>query len=223
MAARTPITVRNLYRSILGRVGDYRGNRIIVVSGTIVGFPEAPLNELGFRNLLYKSRGVGDDGRPALNVYVSTGASTSAFVPKESTLNPQRYLNSTFVNVQKDDGEVETCLHVIIASGTLPTNDCPQVGDGEYNLNDPSDVLLSLTMNDATEITLITNNEYELVEGQHYDYDVDEGYIVVYNVNYLEGEFPEATDGDAITLSVYFDVCDPVQVTITAVDDTDNS
>ena len=119
MAARTPITVRNLYRSILGRVSGYRANRIIVVSGTIVGLPEAPLNELGFRNLLYKARDVATDGKPALRVYVSSGDTTSAYTPKEATLNTQRYLNSTFVNVEKDDGDVVTCLHIVTVDGEI--------------------------------------------------------------------------------------------------------
>lgn len=210
MSQRTPITVRNLYRSILGRVAGYRGNRVIAVQGTVVGLPEAPLNEHGFRNLLYKARGLGDDGKPALNVYLSVGTSTSAFTPKESTLSTQRYLNSTFVNVQKEDGTIETCLHIIYAGGTLPTQDCPQVEDGEYDPDVPEDVLLAVTMNDATSIVSITSGEYELMEGQHYDYA--DGVLTIYDTNFLAGEFALA---DSVTLSIQFDICDPVIVVIT--------
>ena len=219
MASRTPITVRNLYRSILGRVSGYRANRIIVVSGTIVGVPEAPLNELGFRNLLYKARDVASDGKPALMVYVSSGDTTSAFTPKESTLSPQRYLNSTFVNVRQDDNTIVTCLHVVVVDGTIVSY-CPEIEDGIYDLDRPNDVLMTVIPNDATSIVSVTNGEYELVEGVHYSYDLDyytpnRGVLNIFGV-YLSGEFEQ---GDTVELMVQFDICDPIPVMITSESD----
>lgn len=114
MDKTSPITIRNMYRSILGRVGKYRGNRVVAVQGTIVGYPKAPLNELGFRNLFAKALDIADDGKAAMRLYVSFVLSTNnPFEPRESTLNKQRYLNSTFVDVEQADGEVVTCLHLI--------------------------------------------------------------------------------------------------------------
>lgn len=113
----TPITITNLYRSILGRVGDVRANRVIAVQGTVVGYPKAPLNELGLRNLLAKSIDVADDGRAAIRVFVSTGVTRNAFFPREAHLNLHRYLNSTFVDVEQEDGTVVTAIHIVYPSG----------------------------------------------------------------------------------------------------------
>ena len=109
----TPITITNLYRSILGRVGDVRANRVISVTGTVVGYPKAPLNELGLRNLLAKSIDVADDGKAAIRVYLSSGETQNAFFPREAAPNLHRYVNSTFVNVELDSGEVVTALHIV--------------------------------------------------------------------------------------------------------------
>ena len=107
------INVRNLFRSVLGRVGRYRALRVKPIYGTIVGFPKAPLNELGLRNLLRRATDFDIDDKPSLNIYISDAAeSNTAYVPKEAHLNKYRYFNSLFVLVEDEDGEEKVCFHI---------------------------------------------------------------------------------------------------------------
>ena len=113
MDKRQQINTRNLLRSVLGRANEERALRVKAVTGTIVGRPEAPLNELGFRNLLAKSLDMDIDGKPSLNLHVSAvNDIENAYIPKEAHLSKQRYLNSLFVEVLTDDGDKKVCVHL---------------------------------------------------------------------------------------------------------------
>jgi hypothetical protein len=216
----TPITITNLYRSILGRVGDVRANRVISVQGTVVGYPKAPLNELGLRNLLAKSIDVADDGKAAIRVYVSSGNVRNAYFPREAHLNLHRYLNSTFVDVRQADGKVVTAVNIVLVGGELPVElECPDFDGWDamsltFDSDTPQDVVIPATYNGADIESITDDKDYELTEDVHYE--VGEESLTI-KTDYLLYAFdePEGEEPDCRTLTVVFDNdCPDVTFTI---------
>ena len=102
-----PIKFDLMYRSIIGRTtpdvegGDtYRGHRVIIVEGDIVGVPHYAPDPERFRTLMASAMGFAADGDPAIRIYFSSLPTTNAFDQQRSNESMKDYFNSTFVIVR---------------------------------------------------------------------------------------------------------------------------
>ncbi len=223
MDNRQPIEPLTMYRSILGRADERRGNRIIVIEGDIIGSPYDELDLHKKRNLMRQALDFGPDKETAMKVYISRVSQTdSAFSGYQANKTGVDYLNSTFVRVEDANGDEHTCLHLIKA-GECPEADEYAVYDGEEN------VLIAMNLNHAnvesidayeTSDTDSDTSDYELAETEHY-YITDDG-IVLRHDTWLGDNMGE--DGDEWWLVIYFDNdCPPITVHVEHVAADDSS
>ena len=83
----------------------------------------------------------------------------------------------------------------------------------EYDLDDPAEVMTTISWGDASSIDEITDDEGDLTEGINRDYIVLVKHIIILN-NYLEDKLTDI--GDSVELIIQFDV-GAASLTITAV------
>lgn len=116
-----PIMSKTMFRNLLGRVGGYRGLRIVAIEGSIVGVPSGPTNQHSTRNLLSMALTFDSDGKASCRVFASTGEVSSAFDPTQSEFSQELYERSLFVTVRPTGGNVDgsddvVCVHLIYST-----------------------------------------------------------------------------------------------------------
>ena len=118
-----PITLLHAFLNVLTKAGDYgRAIRITKVEGTVVGVPQAPLEEQGFRNLVHRCVTLaGDDEKVTLKVHYNEGELSGAFEPHESYDDKFKIINSLFVVVETAEGDKEVCLNLVDVDRPTPT------------------------------------------------------------------------------------------------------
>lgn len=214
-----PITFDLMYRSILGRTAPtsdvdeiYRGHRVMIIEGDIVGVPHyAPDPEL-FRTLMAASLGFADDGDPAIRIHFCSLPPSKAFDPERGNLSMKDYFNSTFVIVRPtsgsedadadDDSNDVICVN-FFALGTYESENCPTfVNNTEQEELDGSAVF---TTTGGGEIESVMNGDYTLTETTHYTYE--DGVLTI-TAGYLDYET------NPTTLTVTFVGCNPYDITI---------
>ncbi len=142
MELRQPIVPLTMYRSILGRAGAYRGNRVIEIKGTITGLPFDPLDGHKRRNLMRQALDFGADRETAIKVYISkVGETTAAFDGTQAVKSEEDYLNATFVEVEDGEGDTHTCLHLIMVGDD----------DEDDDEDDDDDDTVNDTVNDTVD------------------------------------------------------------------------
>jgi len=82
----------------------------------------------------------------------------------------------------------------------------------EYDLDDPAEIITTITWGSATDIVAITDDEGNLTEGIGYDYIVLVKHLIILNA-YLEDKLTDI--GESVELIIQFDV-GTVALTITA-------
>lgn len=102
-----PIKFDLMYRSILGRTAVdsdvdeiYRGHRVVIVEGDIVGVPHWAPDPERFRSLMADALTFAEDGDPAVRIHFCNLPPSSAFDPERGNESMKEYFNSTFVIVR---------------------------------------------------------------------------------------------------------------------------
>lgn len=121
-----PIMPLTMFRNLLGRIGDYRGLRVLPVAGDIVGVPSGPTNQHTTRNLLSMALAFDADGKASCRIHTSQGVVTSAFDPTQAEMKQEIYERSLFVTVRPTGGNVDgsddvVCVHLISTAPISPT------------------------------------------------------------------------------------------------------
>lgn len=214
-----PIQSHVMFRNILGKVGDYRGFRILPIEGTIVGTPHVPLDYYQTRNLLSMALDFDSDGRASCRVHISNAAAQSAFDPTQAALSQENYTNTTFVTVRPQGGNVNgeddvVCVHLIEVAACADF-DGKDLMSYVYDHGEPSDIVISdITWGEAEIVTVKDDKDYELTEDVHYSV-TDTSFTLL--EAYLEYAFDEPVDApvDCREITISLDKgCEPIVITV---------
>lgn len=196
-----PIMPLTMFRNLLGRIGDYRGLRVLPVEGTIVGVPSGPTNQHTTRNLLSMALAFDADGKAACRVHVGQGIVTSAFDPTQAEMSKEVYERSLFITVRPTGGNADgsddvVCVHLIAALG------CPEMNDSEIYFTDSADpepIIISTEWNNTDVVSVVDSDDYELTEDVHYSVGSDDFTILPAYILYA------LNAGECIDLIITFD------------------
>lgn len=227
-----PITFDLMYRSILGRTtpdvpgGDiYRGHRVIIVEGDIVGVPHYAPDPERFRTLMASALGFAADGDPAIRIYFST-LPTPAFDPQRANESMKDYFNSTFVivrpagagdDVDDDDDDADVDENGFLPGDLVCVNFFALASYAEANCPEYvyKTVVRDFETGDAIfhtsgggEIESVMDGEYELTEDVHYTYDPVTGELVILD------DYFEYSEEPPLVLIVTFVGCEPEELTV---------
>ena len=111
---QNPINVRNMFFNVLCKAGDHgRAWRVKFVEGTVIGVPQQPVDDKGFRNLFNLAIGLGNDTKPVLRVHLNQGTVRNAFSPPNHDSKYWKVINSLFVVVRPNDGSPDVvCVNM---------------------------------------------------------------------------------------------------------------